>query len=284
MCGDRYMLNLILAVISSVLVSVLMRLSTDRVRQNIAMLMVNYVMCTLLAALSVGFGALLPASPALGQTLGMGVIHGALYLAGFVLLQRNVQKNGVVLSATFMKLGLLVPIAVSVVAFGEQPEVLQVIGFVLAVAAIVLINHNKDAGAVRSGGGLVLLLLCGGCGDVMAKVFEQLGEKTLEKQFLLYTFVAALVLCLALMVSKKQRPGISELLFGALIGIPNFFSAKFLLRALESVPAVIAYPTYSVATLLIITLTGALLFREKLRRRQWVALGIILLALALLNL
>lgn len=275
---------LLLAVISSVLVSVLMRLSTEKVNRDVAMLLVNYVVCTLLASASAGFGALLPASPALGQTLGMGAIHGALYLAGFVLLQMNVQKNGVVLSATFMKLGLLVPIAVSVLAFGEQPALLQVIGFVLAVAAIVLINWNKDSAAVRSGAGLVLLLLCGGGGDVMAKVFEEVGEKTLEKQFLVYTFAAALVLCLVLMLSKKQRPGAAELLFGALIGIPNFFSAKFLLRALKSVPAVIAYPTYSVATLLVITLTGVLLFREKLRKQHWIALGIILLALALLNL
>ena len=278
------MIYLLLAIVSSTLVSVIMRLSTDRVKQNVAMLAMNYLMCTLLAVGYTGVGSLLPASSALGQTLGMGAVHGALYLAGFVLLQFNVRQNGVVLSATFMKLGLLVPMAVSILAFGEQPEVLQIVGFVLAVAAIVLINQNKEGGAVRSGGSLLLLLLCGGCGDVMAKVFEELGEAALEQQFLLYTFVSALILCLALMLCKKQRPGVPEVLFGALIGIPNFFSAKFLLRALESVPAVIAYPTYSVATLLIITMTGVLLFREKLEKRQWCALGIILLALALLNL
>ena len=278
------MIYLLLAIVSSTLVSVIMRLSTDRVRQNVAMLAMNSLMCTLLAVGYTGVGSLLPASSALGQTLGMGAVHGALYLAGFVLLQFNVRQNGVVLSATFMKLGLLVPMAVSILAFGEQPEVLQIVGFVLAVAAIVLINQNKEGGAVRSGGSLLLLLLCGGCGDVMAKVFEELGEAALEQQFLLYTFVSALILCLALMLCKKQRPGVPEVLFGALIGIPNFFSAKFLLRALESVPAVIAYPTYSVATLLIITMTGVLLFREKLEKRQWCALGIILLALALLNL
>lgn len=278
------MIYLLLAIVSSTLVSVIMRLSTDRVKQNVAMLAMNYLMCTLLAVGYTGVGALLPASSALGQTLGMGAVHGALYLAGFVLLQFNVRQNGVVLSATFMKLGLLVPMAVSILAFGEQPEVLQIVGFVLAVAAIVLINQNKEGGAVRSGGSLLLLLLCGGCGDVMAKVFEELGEAALEQQFLLYTFVSALILCLALMLCKKQHPGVPEVLFGALIGIPNFFSAKFLLRALESVPAVIAYPTYSVATLLIITMTGVLLFREKLEKRQWCALGIILLALALLNL
>lgn len=283
MAAKNLMVNLLLAVISSVLVSVLMRLSTDRVRKDVAMLTVNYLVCALLAAAISGFGTLLPASPALGQTVGMGVVNGALYLISFVLLQYNVQKNGVVLSATFMKLGLLVPMAVSILAFGEKPEVQQIVGFLLAVAAIVLINWNKDGGAVRFGGSLLLLLLCGGCGDVMAKIYEELGEKTLEKQFLFYTFVFSLVLCFVLMLRKKQFPGVPEVLFGTLIGVPNFFSVKFLLRSLESVPAVIAYPTYSVATLLVITLVGVLVFREKLEKRQWFALGIILLALALLN-
>ena len=118
----------------------------------------------------------------------------------------------------------------------------------------------------------------------MAKVFEELGDGALGDQFLLYTFAAAFLLCLALMFYKKQRIGGAELMWGALIGIPNFFSAKFLLGALKSISAVVVYPTYSVATLLVITLAGVLFFKEKLGRRQWIALGIILAALALLNL
>ena len=278
------MVYLLLAIASSALVSIIMRLSTDRVTQNVGMLVINYLTCLLMAAVYAGLDALAPSVPSLPATVGMGAVHGALYLASFVLLQVNVQKNGVVLSATFMKLGLLVPIAVSVLFFGEKPKLLQIIGFIAAIAAIVLINRGKDSGAVHSRAGLLLLLIGGGCADVMAKVFEELGDRTLSDQFLLYTFVFALLLCLALMLYKKQRPGAPELFWGFLIGIPNFFSAKFLLRALDSVSAVIAYPTYSVATLLVITLSGVLLFRERLGRQQWLALGIILAALCLLNL
>ena len=36
-----------------------------------------------------------------------------MFLAGFVLLQLNIRKNGVVMSSIFMKLGLLVPMLVS---------------------------------------------------------------------------------------------------------------------------------------------------------------------------
>ena len=130
---------------------------------------------------------------------------------------------------------------------------------------------------------LLLLLLGGGSGDAMAKIFETWGDPSLASHFLLYTFLTALILCLALMKYKQQRIGRAELLFGLAIGIPNFFSAKFLLAALNSLPAVIVYPTYSVATMLVVTLAGALFFREKLNRNQWLALVIILLALVFLN-
>lgn len=277
------MIYLLLAILSSAMVSIIMRLSTDRVRNNVAMLVLNYLMCLVLSAGYTGVGALFPASPSLPAALGMGAVHGALYLASFVLLQVNVKKNGVVLSATFMKLGLLVPMVVSVLLFGEMPELLQIAGFVLALAAIVLINMEKEDARMGSRAGLALLLLGGGAADAMSKVFEEWGDKSLSDQFLFYTFAAALTLCVVLMVYKKQRPGWAEVCWGLLIGIPNFFSAKFLLRSLEDVAAVIAYPTYSVATMLVITLTGVLFFKEKLGRRRWIALGIILVALAMLN-
>lgn len=277
------MIYLLLAIFSSAMVSVVMRLSTNRVRNNVAMLMMNYLMCLILAALYTGIGDLFPATASLGQTLGMGAIHGALYLGSFMLLQANVKRNGVVLSATFMKLGLLVPMVVSVLIFKETPKFLQVVGFLTALAAIVLINSEKDSKETGSKAGLILLLIGGGSGDAMSKVFEEVGDKTLSDQFLFYTFLAALTLCIALMLAKHQKPGKAEIFWGLLIGIPNFFSAKFLLRSLEDVAAVIAYPTYSVATMLVITLAGVLFFREKLGRRQWAALGIILIALGLLN-
>ena len=94
----------------------------------------------------------------------------------------------------------------------------------------------------------------------------------------------ALLLCFLLAFRKKQLPGVWEWLFGALIGIPNFYSCRFLLLSLATVPGVVAYPVYAVAGILLVTLAGTLFFREKLNRRQWIALAIILLALVLLNL
>ena len=214
----------------------------------------------------------------------MGAIHGILYLASFVIFQYSVGRNGVVLSAIFMKLGLLVPMVISIFLFKEIPGTTQIIGFLLAVWAIILINFEKDAAASASALGLLSLLLLGGTADAMSKVFEELGPGHLAEQFLLYTFLTAFLLCLGLVKLKRQRFTRWELLFGFAIGIPNFFSARFLLGALETLDAVIVYPTYSVATILLITLAGTAFFRERLKTRQWIALAIILLALVLLNL
>jgi len=275
------MLNLILAILSSALVSLTMRLSESKVKNNIAMLMVNYIMCAGLSWAYTGFS--LPRAQGIPLMAALSVINGVLYLAGFVLLQRNIQVNGVVLSSTFIKLGLLVSMVISVVFFGERPEAWQWAGFVLAVAAIVLMNYRPGEGKAGNMAGLLLLLLAGGGGDAMSKVFEELGNPAFSGHFLLTTFLMALGLCLILFGIRKEKAGKWEILFGLLIGIPNFFSAKFLLGALEDIAAVIVYPVYSVATILVVTVTGVLVFREKLDRKQWLALGMILVALVLLN-
>lgn len=272
---------LLLAISSSSAIAILMRLSNGKIRNNVAMLAMNYLMCTLL---SMGFSeqdALFPAGSA--QTLLMGTAQGLLYLVSFLLLNISTARNGVVLSSVFMKLGLLVPMVLSIFFFGEFPSALQLIGFVMALTAIFLINFESGQKQFRMNWLLLLLLLGGGSGDAMAKIFETWGNPSLSSHFLLYTFLTALILCLALMKYKHQRIGGAELVFGLAIGIPNFFSAKFLLAALNTLPAVIVYPSYSVATMLVVTLAGALFFREKLNRYQWLALGVILLALVFLN-
>ena len=278
------MLNLLLAVLSSALVSVAMRLSKPYVKKETALLAVNYLLCSLLSWQDTGFTVLFPAVTGLPTAAALGILDGFLFLAGFVLLQWRIRRNGVVLSATFQKLGLLVSMLVSVICFGERPALWHWFAFFVALAAIVLMNYRPGGEKAGSMGGLLLLLLsCGGC-DAMSKVFEVYGSTALSGHFLLYTFLTALGLCILLTVFRRQRlPGKAEWVFGLIVGIPNYFAAKFLLDSLVTLPAVIVYPVYSVATLLAVTFAGIALFRERLEKRQWLAMGMILLSLVLLN-
>lgn len=273
---------LMLAILSSAAISIAMRWSEDKVRYRIGMLAVNYLACTLLAGVFAGPGQLFPADEGMGLTLGLGAVQGILFLLAFVLLEWSIRKNGVVLSSIFMKLGLLVPMILSMAAFHETPGLAQILGFGAALTGIVLMNLKRQDHQ-SAGLGLLLLLLCGGAADAMSKVFDETGPLHLAAQFLFYTFLTAFLLCIAYMGWKKQRIGKWEWCFGCLLGVPNFFSARFLLQSLESLDGVIAYPTFSVATILLVTLAGILIFRERLSKRQWAAAGIIVISLALLN-
>ena len=274
----------VMAVVTSALVSIFMRVSEKHVQNNITMLAANYAMCTLLALCYLPGLNPVPSADGLGRTALMGMFNGFLYLSGFVTLNWNIRKNGMVLSATFMKLGVLVPTLMAVLVFGEVPSVLQVIGILAALAAIVLIRSEKGAGKVNSSLGLLLLPLTGGMADGMSKVYEVYGAAELNSHFLLYTFAMAFVLCALLAVFKRQSVTLKDVFLGLLIGVPNYFSARFLLLSLNDLPAIVAYPSFSVGTIVMVTLVGVLCFREKLSRRKLIALGVILVSLALLNL
>lgn len=279
------MLSLCLSVLSSSLVSIVMRLSTNRVKHNLGMLTMNYIVCALLAGLFGGIrGAFDLGNSQVGITLAMGTVNGALYLAGFVLMQRNIRHNGVVLSSIFQKLGLLVTLVVSVVFYREIPNLVQSAGFGLAIAAIILMNYQKGDVSMGSRGTLIAMLLACGMADAMSKIFTESGVPAMEGQFLFYTFTVAMLMCFVMMTVNDQKIGAKEALFGAMIAVPNFFSSKFLLGALESLSAVIVYPVFSVGTILVVTLAGLLAFRERLGKQQWVGVAVILLALVLLNL
>lgn len=276
------MLFLTLAIVCSALISALMRMSEGRIGSKVGMLACNYMLCTLLAAVDGGQ----PFAPAdgLGRTAALGAVAGVLYLGAFLLLQWNVSQNGVALPATFMKLGVLVPTLLAVTLFHETPRPAQGVGIAIALAAILLIQSGPRDGSARTRWGLPLLLLAGGLSDSMSKVYEAYGDVALQGRFLFFTFGTALLLCLLLCLLRREPLSWADAAFGLLVGLPNYFSSRFLLWSLRSLPAVAVYPTFSVGTIVLVTLGGRLFFKEKLTRRQLFALGLILAALALLNL
>ena len=203
------MIYLLTGILFSSMLSILLRVSEKYVEGDTATLAMNYVCCTLVAFIDAGTLNAFNPHPSLGIAVVLGIISGIAYLGGFLLLQYNIKKNGVVLPATFMKLGLLVPTSLSVIIFHERPDFLQIMGFVIAVFAIILINSGKktDGKSELKIGLLIALLLLAGIGDVMGKFHEEWGSTDLTEAFLFFIFLTACVLCLGVTVYKKQKIG-----------------------------------------------------------------------------
>ena len=159
------------------------------------------------------------------------------------------------------------------------------VSLVLALIAIVLLHFDRSAVQQTSRmSWLVLLLVISGTTDSMANVFEQLSGGSGKDLYLLVTFLAAFGLAGVLALRGADKVACRDLLYGMIIGVPNYFSSRFLLLALGRLQAVLVYPVYSVGTLVVIGLIGVAVFHERLGARKWIALGMILLSLALLNL
>ena len=112
---------LLLAIFSSAMISVSMRLSTGKVKSHFSMLATNYLVCGILGALYADFSVFTPQQSGFGITLGLALLNGAILLGGLILLQISTRKNGIVLSSLFMKLGLLVPFVVSILFLRKCP-------------------------------------------------------------------------------------------------------------------------------------------------------------------
>ena len=279
------MIYLILAILCSAGVSIFMRASEKYCQGHYGILLMNYVVCVLAGLILTGRGLTQTDGKGMPVTIVFGVVTGLLYCGSFILLQWNVRKNGVILSSTFMKLGVIVPAVLSVVWFGERPGWNQGLGFILAITAILMIHLEK--GKIRTEKaytiGLLLLLLGGGLGDSMAKFYDVYGNPGLGSFFLMLSFLVSGIISGILVFRGGEKITKYEVLFGVLIGIPNYFSARFLLWALADIPAVITYPTYSIAAMALIGAAGVLMFREKLTKRQWGAYLLVILAVGLLN-
>ena len=93
---------LLMAVISSAMVSILMRVSEKYVRGNMVMFCANYAACMATSLIYMGSIRSLAFGAGTGTAVSLGAATGFLYLAAFILLQKNVNCNGVILSGAAM--------------------------------------------------------------------------------------------------------------------------------------------------------------------------------------
>ena len=279
------MVFLLLAVLSSSVLAIVLKYLDSGYGYGVYFF--NYVTCALLAFLTMEGKSLWNGDP---LPLWLGAVSGFLYLAALIVYAYSIRKNGAVLSSVFTRLGVLVPILVSVVLFGERPSLLQGAGILVAVLAAVVMNGLPKKGqpqGMSPGLALVpllLALLLNGASDSVSKIFTQLGSRRDDGLFVFYIFLFAALFTLALLIRERQRLARRDVLLGILVGVPNFFSSRLLLAALTELPAFLVYPSYRVGAILVISAASFFLFRERLNRRQLGAVGMILAALVLLNL
>lgn len=282
----RGMLYLLAAIICSAAMTLFLKGFRSEETNRYAIILGNYITCVI-----IGFILLKEKTqifhPA-GATLLFGTIGGVLFVFSLVVMQRSIEKNGAILTSAFSRIGLIIPLIMSIFVFREQPKLLQYIGILIVLVAVWIINGRRDKDRPASIFLLLLVFLGGGLADGMAKIFNQLGDSSQEGLYVLIVFLAAGMITAGLLFAEYKKTGkpgrLRDYLAGIAVGVPNYFSSRLLLRALSCLPAYIAYTVFSVGAILFTALFSMAVFKEKPGKYQLAGLGLIAVSLVLLNL
>ena len=303
------MLFLLLAILCSASIALIFKHSESADRNRYAITSANYLAACIASAILLAAKRLsLPPDFAVGDALReiadalaangtrlspggsiawavlVGLGAGAFVCLGFLFYQIGIRRHGVGLAGAFAKLGILVPMSLALVLWREMPTAMQWAGIALAAFSIVLVNWPSQGNlkrAVRPA--LLLLCLFVGVAEFSNKVFQKYGLPDHKALFLLVVFFVAFVCSLAATAANRKPVRRGDVLTGLVVGLPNIFSAYFMILALDRLPAAVAFAAYGAGTIVVINLAGALLFKEKLSRRELAVVALTIIALVLIN-
>lgn len=308
------MVFLAFAVACSVTIGMIFKHAGRQELDRTSLLTVNYAAAVALAVVLLGIGGrTVEGGLTLSQGLvALGIGTGILLIAGFFVLAWATEVAGMSLAISVMRISVVIPFLASWVVWGEVPTVWQGIGMLLAAGAFVLLAHSRSApepvpaGASAAAGPttapmpapqlidwtvvavLALTFCLGGAVDVSMKAFQEgFGTGNSRVLFLLMAFGVAFLVGMAIVVRRGLQHGIwparQTVGWGILLGVVNYGSLEFLLRAIEALPGPFVFPANNIAIMSLAALLGVTVWQERLSRPNKIGLGLAAVALLLLG-
>jgi drug/metabolite transporter (DMT)-like permease len=210
---------------------------------------------------------------------------GAGFIGAFNLMAWCAQKAGITTMALANKLSLVIPVMVAILVFGEQAGAVKVTGLVLALPAIWLINRSQSQNVGSTILWPAVLFLVSGGLDTLVNYIQSHFLAAPEDQALctIVCFATAgtigLVLVSVLAILGKIQLAFRNIVAGVALGVPNFFSIYFLVKALRSnlFQSSATIPLLNISILVATALVAIFVFREK---AGWAKIAGLLIAVA----
>lgn len=283
------MFNLLLAIIFSAMIPVLMKYAHNRNLAEEVILTFNYLIAVSVSLIftlikSEKYVELLSKSKSMSMVLIIGIVTGIMFYGGFYYYQKSVKDNGVSISIAVGKMGIIIPMILSLVLWHEIPTLLQWLGIFMSMLAIAIINIKPDVfKGAQIKTSLLLFFIIGGLGDFFNKFFQVIVGANYSDLFLVVVFSTALIASLYNTIKHKNINKLS-VAFGIAVGIPNMLTAFFLISALSMMNATVVFPLYSGGAIMLSMFWSMFAFNEKLKRKDVVSIVMIFIALVLINL
>lgn len=279
---------LLLSSICSLAIAHLLKLTEVKKLRTLNTLTVNYIVAGIFA-LIVGLSGE-EGSRIASQTLYLFlfcIVVGAFFIGNFVVYSKSVHTNGVGITIAAMRLSLLIPVLISVFVYAEYLNILKIVGVILVFGSLVLLIPKKKGvqiGNINASWLLLITFVLSGFADASLKIYEEEFSLALnESTFMGLVFLGAFVIGIVLSIIRSGPIFTrKEVLLGAAIGIPNLYSAIFLIYALGDISGSIAYPIVNVLNVLGGTFLGLLIWSDRVSSKQWAGIATAIIAIILL--
>ncbi|MFV8361461.1 EamA/RhaT family transporter [Flavobacterium sp. LS1P3] len=278
------MLFLILSIICSVTVGVIFKVARKYTISHTQIVAWNYVFACMLCYVSFG-----PDLNTVETTAPwwLYITIGILLPSIFLFLAASIKHMGIVKTDAAQRLSLFIPILAAWLLFKEQFSILKISAFVLAIPALLLILTKNTENTKNKWGYPAVVLIGFGVIDIL---FKQIATYT----SLPYTTSLFVILGIAMtimitvvayeVVFKNVTVKIHNIIFGGLVGIFNFGNILFYLKAHQEFsksPSTV-FAGMNMGVIIMGSVVGVLIFKEKLSRMNFIGLFLALIAIVLI--
>lgn len=214
---------------------------------------------------------------------------GFLFISIFNVMALTAQKNGLSVASVASKMSVIIPILFSIIVYNESIGFQKVLGIILALLAVYLTSIKPKSNVVLTKAIYLPIILFLGSGviDTSVNHFAPKGNLPL---FLSIIFACAGVIGLVSVsvkaIKTKQKFNPKSIPFGIALGIVNYSSMYFLLKALrvDGYESSAIFTINNVAIVAVSCLTGLLLFKEVISSKNWIGIGLALISIILVTL
>ena len=284
------MIFLLLSILFSTSLFIIFKYFNTYKVNTLQAIVVNYIVAFGLGVFSANAVNRVPTIPQQPWIYG-AIALGALFISIFFVMASTAQNNGVSVASIAGKMSVVIPIIAGIVLYSEAVTFIKVIGILVALIAVYL-SSAKENTSENKGNLLfpILLFLGSGVIDTTLKYVETNYVNTDEVAFFsgsLFGFAAVFGLLILLIkpLFKKEKFELKSIVAGIVLGIPNYYSIVFLIKALQNknFESSVLFTVNNVGIVIASTLVGFFLFKEQFSLKNKIGVGLAILGIILVT-
>lgn len=252
---------------------------------------VNYCICVLTGFLFTGATPYSHISIEHGW-LPWAILMGVCFIAIFNLTAHCTRVSDMGSTVVASKLSLVIPVIFSIIAYHEHAGIVKVAGIVLAIPAVYLSSVSPQKSG--TGGKLfwpALLFFMSGGLDTLVNYIQAHFLPTVADQagctITCFATAGGIGVIIVAIMAALGRITIrwQNIVAGIALGIPNFFSIFFLIRALNTstFQSSATIPILNISILVASSMAAILVFRERSDLRRTIGLTLAIAAIVLIG-